>query len=68
MSKGLLLFGMSSIRFQAVEMYILPLLFTSSFTIHVSDLTRSAKNLERTVPRQIELSCEVRTTKQSLLL
>ena len=49
-------FGISSIRFQAIKMYFLPLFFISSFTSHIGDLTRSSKNLERTVPRRINFS------------
>ena len=47
---------MSSIRFQAIKMHLLPLFLISSVANHVSDFTRSAKYLERTVPRQIKLS------------
>ena len=56
MSNGLLHFGVSSIWFQAIEMYSLPLSSFYSLINHISDLTRSANNLERTVPMKIELS------------
>ena len=49
-------FGISLVRFQAINMYILPLFFISSLTNLVGDLTRSVNNLKRTVPRQVKLS------------
>ena len=55
-STGVSYFGIPSIRFQAIKMYLLPLFLFSSLANHIGDLTRSAKNLERTVPRQIKLS------------